>query len=855
MKPDNLSSDPPEPAPHDRIEQLEEQVKELKTLVEVLLNRPDAKGENADKPRELPEPTTTRTRVTDSLRASVKRALGGEQGESIESRIGGIWLSRIASLVAMTALALGGAVALNTEELLPVAKVLIGYGLATAAITYGLLRRGDQNFFAQSMLGAGLATLYFTTYAGFFIESTQVFSSRTLAVPVLGGVLVAIGAVAHRRRSQTAAGIALFLIYYTVVLSLTSDGVGQNVFYALLTCSVVSIMALVFHLTHRWLFFTWAALIASQLTYIFFFIAKPPELDISEQAYFWLSNGFLALTWVVFSIACITDARKTGEFRKTVAPMAGVNSFVFLVLSWLAIRAQYPEYEWAFRLSFAVMLAIFALYAHAAGPRRNYLYQIFLAKTVVMLTLALQARLSHEWLLVAMALECLALAFSYKRAGLVIFKLMGLSLLAITFVGCIVSIRMPGEVIIFDYTIPAKWFACVGAPLIFAIVAWFYDHFIPRLRPEDREVKGQWFLADTIWDTSSPTTALLYSAAGALILMAITILELGDVPALPYILAGEGVLMALLGLLLRTSQVEVASVLLLVAGHVTYHVFLFTGKAGFETQPFYVQFTLLVATLTFFGGYLWERYLRRIEGGAPWEHNALASAPYVAATVMMATLMQRELTPVFVPLGQHALGVALLVIGAVTLLVGMRVAGVLSIIFGTLSFYHRLYTFEDHFAEQPEFFVSFALFLAAYVTAERVVAMSNAGALPQTATEGTLRTVFVSLAALLGLLGLNAWAPPEILSLYWLGLALISMTLGTVFWESRYRWAALVIYFFALGRAYLYDLTNLEPLPKFLSFAAMCVPLLVISWGYSLYRTRTLRRLHEEQDDAQASHE
>ena len=154
----------------------------------------------------------------------------------------------------------------------------------------------------------------------------------------------------------------------------------------------------------------------------------------------------------------------------------------------------------------------------------------------------------------------------------------------------------------------------------------------------------------------------------------------------------------------------------------------------------------------------------------------------------VATLMQRELTPVFVPLGQHALGVALLVIGAVTLLVGMRVAGVLSIIFGTLSFYHRLYTFEDRFAEQPEFFVSLALFLAAYVTAERVVAMSNAGALPQTATEGTLRTVFVSLAALMGLLGLNAWAPPELLSLYWLGLALISMTLGTVVsscWGTR----------------------------------------------------------------------
>ena len=64
--------------------------------------------------------------------------------------------------------------------------------------------------------------------------------------------------------------------------------------------------------------------------------------------------------------------------------------------------------------------------------------------------------------------------------------------------------------------------------------------------------------------------------------MAITILDLGDTPSLPYVLAAEGVLMALVGLLLRTPQIEVASVLLIVASHVTYHVFLIARKDQFE---------------------------------------------------------------------------------------------------------------------------------------------------------------------------------------------------------------------------------------------------------------------------------
>lgn len=832
------------PESRERIEELESQVRELSVLVEALLSKqetpapdPGAAEEAAEAAPEPPKP-----HLVDGVREGVGRALGGEEGESLESRIGGIWLGRVAVVITMTAVVLGGATTLSNEALQPVQKIAIGYVLAAFAVGYGLLSREKGDLFPQTLLGSGLAALYFTTYAGFFVETTRVFTNPWAAIPALGLCLLSLAVVAHLRRSQTAAGIALFLIYYTVVLSLTEGGGPESIYYAFITCSTVSLLAFVFHLTHRWLSFTWAALIASHLTYIFFFLAKPVQLDMTEEVYFWISNGFLTLNYVLFSAVCITDARKTGEFRRTVAPMAGVNSAVFLTLTWFAVREQYIEFEWVFRLGIAGGLGFFALYAALAGPKWNYLFQVYIAKMVLMFTLAMQAYLTNEWLLVAMALECLGLTISYNRSGLVIFKLLGFALLLFVFVGCLAAVRLPGEVALAGYTIPAKWIACVGVPLVLACIAGLYEHFVRPVLPEQRVLRGQWFLADSFLDVSSATMSLLHAAAGSLILLTITIIDLGNSPALPYFLAGESIVMVVVGFSLRTPQVEVASVLLLIAAHVCYHVFLFTGKAGFETQEFYAFFTVGVALLTFLGGYLWERFLRHVKGGTQREHEAVASLPYLAATLMLTTLMQRDLELLYVPLGQNLLGLALVLGGALTLLSGLRISSILALALGTASFYSGIYNFSNPLWDMPGFFTAFVLFLATYVAAERIVNHWVNEAHHVFTGAGVLRTGFVTVVAILGVLGLWEWAPEGYLTLYFLGLAVTLMALGAVFRESRYRWVALVVYLIAIGRAYAYDLTNLNPLYQFFSFTALCVPLLLISWAYSRIRLRNLRR-------------
>ena len=840
--------------PEKRIEELEAEVHELTGLVHRLLADKQAASpppSESPAPAEPPaKPSPAREVYKADLSRNVQKVLGGEAGEPLESRIGSIWLSRVAVLIVLTTLVLGARVTVRAEVLPPLYKVLIGYGVALAGMAYGAVFRREKDLFSQAILGGGLAALYFTTYAAFFLEGVIVFSDRSLAFPLLLACLVFMMGTAHWRRSQTVAGLSLFLTYFTVVLSCMHGKNAENIIYALGTCALLAIAVMVFHAAHRWLLLTWAAMAATYVTYFYFFLRKPAGLDLSDRDYFWVSGGFLALCYVVFSCASILDARKTGEYRRTVAPMAGVNSFIFFGLTWVGIREHYLADEWLFRLCFAAALLLFSVFAETTGPKRNYLFQVFIAKTVIMFTLALQAYLSREKLVVAMAVESLALAFSYKRSGVVTFKALGMGLLFVTFVSCLLTVKDTRPLALGPYTIPANWFSGVGAPLAYVVVAWFYEHFVRRVKPDRRVVSGQWFLADTVLDVHSATAAMFHAAAAALILLTVTIMDQGGHPALPYVLGGEGVAMAVAGFLLRTPQIEAASVMLLIAAHVCYHAFLQFGLNGFETQESYAVYTVLLALFTFVGAHLWERYLKRVQGGRPWEHDVVAAVPYLAATFMLTTFMGRRLDTLHAAVCQDVLGVVLLVVATVTRFTGMKASGIMALGIGGATFYTGLYTFDAPIQRLPGFLPFFVLALATYAAGERALAVSPHGAKHvATRTDNTLRTLLVVGAVFLGLIGLNEGCNEGSLTRYWLALAVAMITAGALFRESRYRWAALVVFAIVIGRAFVFDLWQLAPVYQFLSFAALTVPLLVISWAYSRQRARTLDGHHGNVED------
>jgi len=846
--------------PEEQIAKLEAELEELKQLVRAQHEEGEASASappKARKSRRARKPRRVRKREFRQLfqkdvRRNVDKVLGGDTGETLESRIGGIWLSRVAVVLFMTAAALGARVTLYTDVFAAWQKVLVAYSVTVIALVYGFVARKKEDLFSQTILGTALAGVYFITYGAFFTEGLQVSSNKLLALPLLLVCLLFLVGVSHWRRSQTVAGIALFLVYYTVVASCMGGRSAENITYALVTCAILAAVTLAFHALHRWLLFTWVALIATYLTYMFYFLRAPAGLVMSDTQYFWLSNGFLTVCYVLFSFACILDARKTGEYRRTVAPMAGVNSFVYFALTWIAIREHYVDYEWAFRLGFAACLFVFALFAEMTGPRRNYLFQIFIAKVVIMITLALQAYFSGEKLMVAIAVECLALSFSYKRSGVVTFKILGVLLLLVTFIGCFFHMRPGAAVAVWGFSIPANWFCCGGTAAVLTIVAWFYEQFVWRPKPEDRVVTGQWFLAETFLDVRSATMAMLHAAAAALILLTVTIIDVGDTPALPYILGAESVAMATVGFMLRTPQVEVASVLLLAAAHLCYHAFLLLGIPGFREQPHYGMYTVLVAMFTYFGAYLWERYLHRVKGGKQWEHDVTAAIPYLAATFMLTTLLGHELTPIQAPLAHNALGGVLLLVGLLTHFRAVKASGVMALTVGTATFYRGLYDFQAPLTHDRFFLSYLIVFLATYVAGERLFALLQKAERAPSRAEAVVRTILVALLGTLGALSLYNYCQAGHVTFFWLALAVAGFVLGAVFYESRYRWAAMALFGVAVARAFYFDLQRLPLIYQFLSFAALSGALLVISWAYSRYRQSALRSSSENPPDGSA---
>lgn len=856
--------------PEERIRELESELQELKSTLQALSKRVQGMDElqESREPSAAAEPAESPHPLIGDVRDRVQRVLRGDSEESIESHIGTVWLSRLATFVTMTAVAVGARATFMADVILgfeigPQEKTGLGFLLSFAFVAYGLfarrrtkLGRGTayDGLFAEAVLGCGLAGVYFVTYAALFIPEMRIFQPSIWALIPLFLCLALLAVVSHWQKSQTVAGIAFLLAYYTVVVSGIQDPTFESLLYALLTCAGLALATVLFHFAHPWTLLSWAALVATHGTYIWFFVLQDPASKYGdalsayglsgEITFFWLSNAFLYLCFVSISLSCIINAWKTGEFRKQVAPMAGVNSAIFFCLTWFSIREHYIEYEWLFRGEIAVTLFLFALMASWAGPPKNYLFQVFAAKAIIMLTLALQASLSGEKLLVALAIEALGLGMSYHRSGIVIFKVLGLLLSGLTFVGTIATVRGAEPIDIYFYTVPANWFSAVGVSAVFAVIAWYYEHFPVRVKAEDRKYKAQWLLADTVLDVHPASYGIIHAAAASLLLLTITILDLGEHPALPYLLMGEGVVLAVLGVLSRTPQLDVASVLLLAASHVCFHIFLWMPMAGFERQPYFALLTVVLAAFTYVGAFAWERYLRRIHartahpGGrrrsdltAEIEHQLVASLPYLLATFLLTTLLSRILEPLHVPAAQAGLGALLLAAGYALRLHGVKGSGVLAALIASGTLYMGTYWPNGALHQQPLFLVFLSLYLVALACSERLFHFFQDRERGDKRVAELSRTGFVVLLVLMGTLALIKWNTTPVLTLALLALGLANMGMGVLFRESRYRWAALAVMSAAVIAAFLR--ISINDSASFISFAAAAGVLLATSWAYS----------------------
>jgi hypothetical protein len=313
--------------------------------------------------------------------AHLARRLGGSAAQ-LETKLGTYWLSRIGIVSLITGTAL--LILTYFGELGPVLRVALGYLIAAALLWTGRWITRRHALFGNVIFGGGLAIAYFVTYALHFVPPMQVISSEPLGVALVGIAIAAIVFTAHRMKSETVAGLALFLGLHTGLLT--------DVTALTLVCTTMLAIGAVFFLAaNRWVIVPISCVLAVYSTHASWELGASGAVATPA-----VSVAFLGLDFVLFASASLIhpDIR----LRSLVA-LSLLNWLGTLSLATYALRDLSHDWLFAFLCTFAIAhVALSGLARIRNAPRVFVGVQIALA--IITLALALPVRL-EAWPLVA----------------------------------------------------------------------------------------------------------------------------------------------------------------------------------------------------------------------------------------------------------------------------------------------------------------------------------------------------------------------------------------------------------------------------------------------------------------------
>lgn len=375
---------------------------------------------------------------------------------SFEFQLGSVWLVRIGMVLLLTALVFLGNWAYQQyhEQIGPVGKLGL-LALAGSALSGfgGWLERREEGMrnYARVVLGGGLATLYYATYAAHFVAGLRVISS-----PEIGGVLLLLVAagivwIAERRRSETIALGAILLSYYTSALNPVRS-------FSLLANLLLTAAAVTFLVRNRWAKMSLASLLAA---YAHFGWTQwfGAGVDHDGLAPF----SFLAAIWVLFTVGAFFSAPESFP-RGTRAAFASLNNAALLFFGVAILNQTHPEARWLFCTIYGAALLGLAWFAARKMPAETFLDGALLAQGLGLLSLGVVAETSgYQTSLVLAAESAILLSCGRGRHGW-IFDAGAMLAAGLSFCGVVWSYRMASvapiprgllELVLFLYD--ARW--------------------------------------------------------------------------------------------------------------------------------------------------------------------------------------------------------------------------------------------------------------------------------------------------------------------------------------------------------------------------------------------------------------
>ncbi len=329
------------------------------------------------------------------------------QGVSMEYAVATNWLLRLGVLILVCGVGFFLRYSYVNGLIGPVGRVSISLVGAVAMLATGIRLLGRRyHLLGQGLLGAGLATMYFSAFAAFsfyhLVEQLPCFAMMAL-------ITVAAGVMAVRFNSLLIAVLGLAGGYGTPIMLSTGQVqfVGLFSYMLLLGVGILGI-------SHRrnWLLLKVLSFVA---TYGLFFAALDGHYAGTPD--FWRVMPFLAAFFVLFStmifihnVAC----RVPSTMIELVMLLA--NAGIFYAEGHSLIAGSYPRH-WVSALTLGLG-AFYAVHVNVFIARRlqdKPLITAFIGLASLFLVITIPLLLSREWITVSWACQALVLLWMAGR--------------------------------------------------------------------------------------------------------------------------------------------------------------------------------------------------------------------------------------------------------------------------------------------------------------------------------------------------------------------------------------------------------------------------------------------------------
>lgn len=334
---------------------------------------------------------------------------------SLEMKVGTVWLARIGIVIVLTGLVFLANYAWRSlmESFGAYAKLGLLYLAGGGLCAIGLaLEKGRESLrrYAQILMAGGLAALYYTTYAAYYVPSLKVISSPLLAGALLISLAGMIGWMADRRHSQFMAGLAVLLAFYASAINpLTS--------FTLLSNAILGTATVVLMVRKRWMVLPFLALAATYGSYIHWQVTgiwqlrEFPAAHLSDLA---TRLTFLSVYWCIFTAGAFL-VNGPGISAAVRVVFSTLNDAAFFCLAAIAVTSRGNDSLWVVALVFGLVQLALSLTARTAFGSGSAPGAAWLAKALFFLTLALLTRFTGNSLAIILAVESSLLVFAARQ--------------------------------------------------------------------------------------------------------------------------------------------------------------------------------------------------------------------------------------------------------------------------------------------------------------------------------------------------------------------------------------------------------------------------------------------------------